>query len=471
MSVYGKDETVLGHHDISKSAQGQDWSGLALCPSRSADEVEKYFAFTGTPGLLFAVEMGQDQEVKLDEPKPVEIDQWNPVHVFQFIPPQDISKTQLDVTVKSNSDVPAYLKVSRVCKDVKENIRVADYKGESIRLSFAKKGRITLSTVSIPALNDSTSSWFIGIAMKSETGKTATDARKTVILTLTRSFDYSYAEPICLLVFLPAFIGGLIVAVWASKCFKEPYVNYDSCVPNSSSTNGSQTQLIVSNTNDVSCKEIFEAMMPVILCYWFGGGPKTYSYITSIVGWVLMVGAFQFVFADWYVMIHEGDRDNCYYNDFCYRVWQSDIPFNLMISNLAYIIHAAILAGSVLWMEGELLARCKKIAEGAPPKGNNSENFESLPNHLLKCPNITSHLAEMSVPKQKINKKDRTDAQKRKFSLSIGYAFAWALFFEGSFSALYHLCPSKMTFQFDTAFMFVIAGLIVILLYNGIEFM
>lgn len=44
-------------------------------------------------------------------------------------------------------------------------------------------------------------------------------------------------------------------------------------------------------------------------------------------------------------------------------------------------------------------------------------------------------------------------------AFSIGYAFAWAMIFEGLFSLVYHLCPSKLSFQFDTAFMFVIAGL------------
>ena len=55
------------------------------------------------------------------------------------------------------------------------------------------------------------------------------------------------------------------------------------------------------------------------------------------------------------------------------------------------------------------------------------------------------------------------------YAFSMGYAFAWALFFEGFFPLLYHLCPSKLTFQFDTGFMLVIVGLIVVLLYNGIE--
>ncbi|XP_078349504.1 SID1 transmembrane family member 2-like [Oculina patagonica] len=165
--------------------------------------------------------------------------------------------------------------------------------------------------------------------------------------------------------------------------------------------------------------------LEAVLLHWFTRGPKTYSYTTGIVGFVLMVGAGQFVFANWHLMKEEGDRDNCYYNDFCYRVsdWH-DIPLNLMISNLVYMIHGLILAGSVFYMEAKRLHEIGK-----------SDTRQFPPNQAF----------------------------------SIGYAFAWALFFEGCFSLVYHLCPSKLTFQFDTAFMFVIAGLTVILLYNGIE--
>jgi len=340
--------------------------------------------------------------------------QWNPDSVFQFIPPQGISKTQLDVTVTSDSDVPAYLKVSQDCKDVKENIRLVDYKGESIRLSFAKKGGITLSKVSLPPLTDSTSSWFIGIALKNDTGATKPDARKTGTLTLTKSFDYSYAKPITILVLL-TFLSGVIVSLFAFACFKELFcARYCKC---DCSCDCTSCQLCCKGFGEHFCR-----CLKVVYHRWFTRGPKTYSYITGIVGFVLMVGAFQFVLANWHVMIHEGDRDNCYYNDFCYRVshWH-DIPFNLMMSNLVYILHGLTLAVCVCCMEARHVT-----------------NDEEL-------------------------------KLKENISFSIGYAFAWALIFEGCFSLIYHLCPSKMTFQFDTAFMFVIAGFIVVISYNGIK--
>ena len=402
LSVYGKGNTFLeGHLDISESSLSDQWRSLSFCPSHSGDDsIEKRLTLSGTPGMGFTVEASQDNGTGLDDPKEFEINERNTVNVFQFIPPKDISKTQLDITVTSDSDVPAYLKVSRNCLDVKDNIRLVDYRGESIRLTFARKGRITLSKASIPSLTDS-ASWYVGIALNNAAGTTPLNASKTGTLTLTKSFDYSYEKPMLIIVLLPLILGGL-AAVSTVYCFKEPHINpfKSICCP-------------------ATWGEVVTAMWNVMKYHWFAGRPKTFSYITCIVGCVLMVGAFQFVYADWYLMIQEGDRDHCYYNDFCYRVSNRDIPFNLMSSNFAYIVHAFILALSVWYMEAEVLAR--------------------------------------------------SEGRKKDFSFSIGYAFAWALLFEGLFSTLYHLCPSKITFQFDTAFMFVISGLIVVVMYNGIE--
>ncbi|CAH3130976.1 unnamed protein product [Pocillopora meandrina] len=184
-----------------------------------------------------------------------------------------------------------------------------------------------------------------------------------------------------------------------------------------------------------------------------------------------MVGAFQFVFANWDTMIQEGDRDNCYYNDFCYRVANHDIPFNLMISNLTYIVHGLILVVWVLILEAKVNLRCKSRA--ANVQGSR------LPEHILSCPETNIHHLEGGIPKPENpmeteeRKKEENiffaKAMKKRYCFSIGYAFSWGLVFEGLFSTLYHFCPSRFTFQFDSAFMFIIAGLTVLLLYNGIE--
>ena len=393
-SVYGTDKPqLLGNLDVWKSKG--DWSSLIICPSRDHNnkDQEKHLVLSGTPNLAFRVQVESSVvKIVLNKPLTFDLGLYESFKVFQFIPTEDISDMQLDVTVTSESDdVPAYLKVSRDCKDVNENIDVVDYKGESIRLSFAKKGRITLSRVSIPPLTDSTSSWFIGIAIKNATGETPDKATKTVTLTLKRSFNYSYFWPIFFLVVLSVVCGALVACCGICSFSISQEGGMEEC-----------------------CKVVWS---------WFKRGPKTYSYITGVAGFVLMIGAGQFVFANWHLMIQEGDRDTCYYNDFCYRVSKyDDIPFNLMISNLAYMIHGLILAISVMYMEAKLFSRYRN-SNDLPPQ----------------------------------------------YAFSMGYAFAWALFFEGCFSLVYHLCPTKLTFQFDTGFMFVIAGLIAVLLYNGIE--
>ena len=461
VSAYEEDEgsLLISHLGISTSEAG--WKRCPFCPTKGKAR-GKHLLFSGTTGVSFMAEMQQEGGIQLDDPVKVELSAKDTYPaVFQFTPAEDISGTQLDVTVTSESDdVPAYLKVSRDCKDVKENIDVVDYKGESLRLSFAKKGRITLSKFSIPPLTASTSSWFIGIAIKNASGDTPIDARKTVTLTLKRSFDYTYTDPF-LILFLGCGLAGIFISFVAWLIFRKCTL----CCWNQGSI------------TEITSSEFFSAMLVVLCRHSISRGRKTYSYITLIVGWVFMVGSFQFVFADWYVMIQEGDRDHCYYNDFCYRVRYADIPYNLILSNLAFVLHGLILAANVLCMESEVFARCLKIAE---TQSNNSadagqiDNNKKLPSHALRCPDISLHLGDKLVPPDDINPTDglqtlSAEAMMNKFSFSIPYAFAWALCFEGMYSALYHLCPSKLAFQFDTAFMFVMASLSVILMYNGIE--
>merc|ERR1719336_2629845 len=46
------------------------------------------------------------------------------------------------------------------------------------------------------------------------------------------------------------------------------------------------------------------------------------------------------------------------------------------------------------------------------------------------------------------------------------YAMGLALFMEGVMSACYHVCPTNVTFQFDTTFMYLIAILMFMKLYQ-----
>ena len=500
VAVYDANEASLGQLDISVSGS---WRKMSTCPQKSG---QSYLVqFTGTPNLSYTAEIYDDvPNVTLDKEVSFDISTQSPSQIFQFTPVKGISKRQLDITVESDSTTSAYLKVSHTCKQVAANdIKYLDYNGGSLRLSFAEKGRITLSKASVPPLKDSDNAWFIGIALKDKTY--GTNVTKPVRLTLKSSFDYDYGKPFYFLIGT-SFFGGIVVALWALLCFREPYIlahedsHFDDTTTASLSTSGTgfkanlkslfsscwgknggesdELRPLLRGSRDrtpLTWKEVARAMKNVLFHHWFTKGPKTFSYTTCIVGFVLLVGAFQFVFEDWHLMIQDGDRDRCYYNDLCYRVSGYDIPFNLMISNLAYMIHGLILCWSVWIMEAELLAWCQRIERRNRHKISRlPANQVELPKHILKCPNINAHLATMSVPPLLTTPEEaillHAEAHKRKYTFSIGYAFAWGLIFEGCFSMLYHFCPTKLTFQFDTAFMFVISGLIVLSLYNGISF-
>ena len=411
VSLYQQvDSSLLGHVDLSEPTPL--WNTLSICPTGLTNDQntrEKLLSVVGKgSGLSFTVQIAEGaSEIALDQPHTVNV-QGDEVNVFQFISPQGISDKQLDITAMSQSTVAAYLKVSQNCKevDVQKDLESINYKKESLRLSFATKGRITLSNVSIPPLTDSVSRWFIGISLKNLSGDVKLSESKNVTLKLTRTFDYSYGTPSCVL-FVVSLVAGTLVSIIAYFLFEESLTQVK---PDEGDKFNYNTDLEVS-----VCK-----MSEVIRYHWFSSGPKTHSYIIGILGIVLMIGAFQFVLSYWDTMIQEGNRDKCYYNDFCYRVVNYDIPFNLIISNLTYIIHGLILAVWVLILEAKVKVGEKAIEERYP--------------------------------------------------FSIGYTFSWALVFQGLLSALCHLCPSRFTYLFELVFMFVIAGLtLLLLLYNGIK--
>jgi len=108
-----------------------------------------------------------------------------------------------------------------------------------------------------------------------------------------------------------------------------------------------------------------------------------------------------------------GDRDICFVNEFCAKPDSLLIASNSIWSNVGYLWSGIILLLYVMF--------CKKLF-----------GFRYL------------------IPKDSF----------------LILAFAVGLFFVGVMSAIYHTCPSRQMFQFDTAFMFVCAGLGLIEVYR-----
>ena len=451
ITIFDSRLATIGELDIL--ANGAEET-VILCPQASGREY--YVRLYGTPNIRYTAAV-TDKLAEVSLNTPVSFQASKKTTLFSFEPTFSVTQKQLDITVSSHSDAVAYLKVSHICKQAK-NTKCLDYSGSYLRLTFNKKGRITLSRASRPSLRSSGFT-YIGIALEDQSYENLT---KSVKLTLTSSFNYNYSGPLLFLICVSLF-GGILVSLWAWFCFRDSYILPQDLF----NGDGDQQRTPLTHT------DILKAMIKVFFGTWVEPRPKTFSYTTCIVGFALMIGAFQFVFGAWDGMIESGDRDRCYYNDFCYRVSNYDIPFNLMISNLVYMIHGLILACFVWVMEAMLFANCHNRARHHRSRPSLPRGQDKLPKHCIECPCIDAHLTKMSVPSLPANEEANilldAKACKRKYTFSIGYSLAWALVFEGCFSTVYHFCPKQLTFQFDLAFMFVISGLIVISLYNGIS--
>ncbi|XP_028398613.1 uncharacterized protein LOC114522181 [Dendronephthya gigantea] len=447
-----------------------------ICPSLDKSSNRNYSIFlSATPltGINLTVQV--DESIMTEkEDKSLEFGHKITSRLLVF----DVSSIQgkfdhFQVTVRSEDDTrECLLFVSNNCDDV-VNVDAIDpqavnFKESSgtLHLTFTTFGRITLSHASKPQLT--TGRWYIGIFLKNANGKNHKEFTKTVKVSVGFAGGInrvSFTQPILLLVLL-SFLGGSIIALFADF-FLNPefehqlvhklrmYVNShifrmeEGADANDNAQNRNEASpptLKVNGHNSLPTGSICldlgqDSQQPYdivklsipkhwpglknwgnVMLDWFRGDERSYAFTTGIVAISLLTGAIQFIVSNWRDMIESGNRDICYYNEGCYRATPLvDVPYNLIISNLTYVIHGFVIALSVSLRE----ATCR----------------------------VNERMLNVTV---------------RKDSFSIMYAFAWSLVFQGIFSACYHMCPSRMTFQFDSAFMFVICGLVIVAAFNSL---
>uniref|UniRef100_A0A452T6P0 SID1 transmembrane family member 2 n=1 Tax=Ursus maritimus TaxID=29073 RepID=A0A452T6P0_URSMA len=111
-----------------------------------------------------------------------------------------------------------------------------------------------------------------------------------------------------------------------------------------------------------------------------------------------------------------GNQDICYYNFLCAHPLGNLSAFNNILSNLGYILLGLLFLLIILQREI-------------------NHNRALLRNDL--------YALECGIPKH----------------FGLFYAMGTALMMEGLLSACYHVCPNYTNFQFDTSFMYMIAGL------------
>ncbi|CAN9511081.1 unnamed protein product [Ophioblennius macclurei] len=118
-----------------------------------------------------------------------------------------------------------------------------------------------------------------------------------------------------------------------------------------------------------------------------------------------------------------GNQDICYYNFLCAHPLGALSAFNNILSNLGYVMLGLLFLLIVL-------------------KRDIVHNRAMLRNEL--------NALECGIPKH----------------FGLFYAMGTALMMEGLLSACYHVCPNYTNFQFDTSFMYMIAGLCMLKLYQ-----
>uniref|UniRef100_A0A8C1ZQZ0 SID1 transmembrane family, member 2 n=1 Tax=Cyprinus carpio TaxID=7962 RepID=A0A8C1ZQZ0_CYPCA len=118
-----------------------------------------------------------------------------------------------------------------------------------------------------------------------------------------------------------------------------------------------------------------------------------------------------------------GNQDICYYNFLCAHPLGALSSFNNILSNLGYVLLGLLFLLIVL-------------------------QRDILHNRALERNESTA--LECGIPKH----------------FGLYYAMGTALMMEGLLSACYHVCPNYTNFQFDTSFMYMIAGLCMLKLYQ-----
>ena len=121
-----------------------------------------------------------------------------------------------------------------------------------------------------------------------------------------------------------------------------------------------------------------------------------------------------------------GNNDICYYNTLCQKPLGPFLDFNHFFSNLGYVVFGVIFI-CIVYFKHQRLEKCKQ---------NNADNFVE-----------NKH----GIPHQ----------------YGIYYTMGGALAMEGLMSACYHVCPTSISFQFDTTFMYLMAILMYIKLYQN----
>ena len=154
-----------------------------------------------------------------------------------------------------------------------------------------------------------------------------------------------------------------------------------------------------------------------------------YLWIISLMGIFYTIPVSQLLLNDQKTSMHIGNLDSCYYNFLCKVQTKHLEDYNHVFSNIAYIISGIFFIVICRVRQGRYKVYHENLAKsnGDPDRSKRT----GIPEHY-----------------------------------GIFYALGGAVALEGILSGCYHICPTKVNFQFDTTFMYVIAVLIFLKVYQ-----
>ncbi|XP_038047935.1 SID1 transmembrane family member 1-like [Patiria miniata] len=177
-------------------------------------------------------------------------------------------------------------------------------------------------------------------------------------------------------------------------------------------------------------KEIYRTKMSVCVADLARKKPKTLDRKYKLYYWnILTIAVFYSLPAVQLVMTYQavlnmsGNEDMCYYNFLCAMPCGLLSAFNNVFSNIGYVM-----LGFLYLL---IVSRKHHIHKQAVASGCEKSKTCGIPKHF-----------------------------------GMFYALGIALVMEGVLSGSYHVCPNYSNFQFDTAFMYIIAGLGMLVLYQ-----
>ncbi|KAA3681423.1 uncharacterized protein DEA37_0009901, partial [Paragonimus westermani] len=183
-------------------------------------------------------------------------------------------------------------------------------------------------------------------------------------------------------------------------------------VSQSESVSGSQRNIML-HVSDLSRKRYTTLNRKYVLYFW-------YLIIISI---FYGLPAVQLIMIYQKALIETGNEDLCYYNFACARPLGIFTAFNNIISNLGYVMLGLLFLA--------VTARRDLL-------------------HRRWMKQVPDYMQSHGIPQH----------------YGLFYAMGLALTMEGIMSACYHMCPSFSNFQFDTAYMYILAALIILKIYQ-----